>query len=452
MRHMKKAGFLTAAIFLLFFTACGGKGDKKNGGTNPPPVKTDPKPPDIPVPKTPDPVDPDPGNPDEPGNPNEPGNPDEPDNPDEPGTGIAPQELKAVVGADGTERRIITFTASGPWTASAGICKVVPPSGAAGTRKVVVTCPPNNSGADREFTLTVTVTDGQDIVIPITQKPNPAPRTSDFTEITTVPEAVHTRAYGVNNNNAVIGSIHNSSGAEKAFLRNSGGGSTLIDNPAAAGNTHVYGINDDGYILGHYDGGYFLKTGTEYQKLANYQGTRPTEYTGVNKSGQLSGYFWTADGYARGFVKNDAGFTVINHPSANLTACSGGQCGTFITGINNHGQLSGYYVNADGVQHGFVKSGSSYIPIEHPDGDSGKLINTHVAGINDNGRLAGYFWGPDGYSRGFTTDGDRLIEIVHPDATGGGHGTSVYGINNSGRTVGWFDFGGKARGFLLYKQ
>ena len=472
MRHLKKMRLLTIAILLLFFTACGG--GNSSDSSNTPPNPTTPNPPIV-TPNDPDVNDPDADDPDadDPGatdpDADDPGATDPdlvdpgaanpkpigPANPDLGAGGLgsnssstAPPELKAFVGADGYERRIITFTASGPWNASVEGCEVVPPSGPAGVNTVVVSCPPNNSGVNRTFELTIIVTDGEEIVIPFIQKPNPAPQKSDFTEINRM-EAIHSRVYDINNNNTIIMNINEDSGEEKAFLVN-GGSYTPIENPDSVGNTSVYGINDNGHILGYYEGGYFLKTEAGYQPLENYNGYL-TEYTGINKSGKTTGYYWDSDGYARGFIKNGGSFTEIKHPDAANNCDRPGQCGTFITGINNNDQVTGYYINATGVRHGFVRDGESYIPIEHPDGYN-KVINTHVTGINDEGRMSGYFWSADDrYARGFVTDGDRLIEIVHPEATGESHGTYVYGINKSGRIVGWFEGGGKARGFLFYK-
>jgi len=76
------------------------------------------------------------------------------------------------------------------------------------------------------------------------------------------------------------------------------------------------------------------------------------------------------------------------------------------------------------------------------------MINTYIEGINDSGQVAGYFWDNDGYAVGFVKDGSRFIEIAHPEAATDGEGTYIFGINNSGRIVGWFDDGEKAQGFV----
>ena len=284
-----------------------------------------------------------------------------------------------------------------------------------------------------------------------TPQPDPTPDPQGVLTIINYPEAVDTWLYGINNEGMMIGGFSDSSGNEKAFMT-VGNTYARIDNPDAAGDTWVYGINDSGHVLAYYEKGYFLKTGNRYEYLADYQGM-PTDYMGINNDGLLAGYFETSAGVYRGFLKDGNDFTEIVHPDASSAACEDleWQCGTFLTGINNSGHAAGYFTDSNGVYHGFVKDGDSYIPIEHPNSRPNNLINVYVNGINDSGHAVGHFWGSDGYARGFVfiKDGNRFIEITHQDAVRDGYGTYVYGINDSGQIVGWFDDGLRYQGFLL---
>ena len=381
-----------------------------------------------------------------------------------------PDVIDEIVSADGTVQKTVTFKSAGYWTASiadiramndiaylgaenvatlAGIeddCELSRNSGSAGTYTITITCKPGNISDDRIIEITIS-TENEALVITITQKP--VPRSDNFTTIS-YPGAADTALYGINNNGVVIGEFFERVGnvtTAKAFVKN-GGSFDLADPPGAVGNVYVFGINDSGQVLGFNDNRYFLKTGTGYQYLDDYTGAYITDYTGINNSGQLSGYITDIDGYSRGFIKTGGSFTLIDHPAAAAACAYYRRCGTYITGINNLGLAAGVYVDPDGFYRGFVKDGGNYIPVEHPD-SMAAMINTYIEGINDYGQLAGYFWDADGYARGFVKDGGRFVEVIHPDAAEYGEGTYFFGINNSGRIAGWFDDGDNARGFLL---
>ena len=161
-------------------------------------------------------------------------------------------------------------------------------------------------------------------------------------------DSIDTWYFGINNNGRIAGSGFYSDGNIRAFLKD-GGNFDIFDHPDADDYTYAIGINDSGDILGYYEKDYFLKTGTNYQDIGSYRDaynqTYPTDYTGINNSGQLSGYFTNSGGYAAGFVKTGGVFSVIEHPDVSAVACGshGLPCGTWITGISNSGNAAGVY-------------------------------------------------------------------------------------------------------------
>jgi hypothetical protein len=63
--------------------------------------------------------------------------------------------------------------------------------------------------------------------------------------------------------------------------------------------------------------------------------------------------------------------------------------GTFALGINNAGDVTGFYIDATG-DHGFVDAAGTFTTLDHPLADLGTVAN----GINDAGAVAGFYIGP----------------------------------------------------------
>ena len=117
-------------------------------------------------------------------------------------------------------------------------------------------------------------------------------------------------------------------------------------------------------------------------------------------------------------------FTTISPPEAQETLANG---------INNEGQIVGYYFTGSGdprvVVHAFLLSGGVLTPLADPQGDS-----TTPASINDTGQIAGsYNVGLDQHA--FVLNGGVYSTI---DPPGRGPFASANGINNSGRVIGYF--------------
>src|SRR5262249_20235676 len=115
-------------------------------------------------------------------------------------------------------------------------------------------------------------------------------------------------------------------------------------------------------------------------------------------------------------------YTTIDDPAANSGV------GTVATGINNAGQIVGYYVNASGVYQGFLYSGGTYTALSDPLGTNG----TYALGINDSGQIVGYYFDSNHVQHGFLYSGGR----TYTDLAG-----PAYGINDVGQIVGYHTVG-----------
>jgi probable HAF family extracellular repeat protein len=130
-------------------------------------------------------------------------------------------------------------------------------------------------------------------------------------------------------------------------------------------------------------------------------------------------------------------FTTIDNPAA-IT----GAGGTFAQGINDPGQVVGYFDDSTGT-HGFSKTGSSFTTLNYPDAP----LTTYAEGINNKGDVVGWYNGsvagyinPNPGNHGFLYSGGVYTAINDPSATNTYAHTDTYaqGINNKDQIVGFY--------------
>src|SRR5579863_9496272 len=103
-------------------------------------------------------------------------------------------------------------------------------------------------------------------------------------------------------------------------------------------------------------------------------GSTNTSPVAINPSGTVTGYYRDAAGYYHGFVRMTNGTIVPFDPTGSIDTVPGG--------INASGTVMGYYRDSSGVNHGFVASApyaSANIVSFDPTGSTGTLpdgINT----------------------------------------------------------------------------
>ncbi len=223
---------------------------------------------------------------------------------------------------------------------------------------------------------------------------------------------VWTTANAINGSGQIVGFYENDiigvAAVGHGFLY-SGGTYVTLDDPSASlqgalEGTLATGINDLGQIVGYYyvDEGNntnvysFLYNGGSYVTVADPSANlggpgAGTLANGINDAGQIVGYYFDQTQHAHGFVDNDGTYTTLDDPL--------GAGGTFVEGINNAGQIVGYYMGTDGAR-GFLYSNGIYATIDDPLGVKG----TYIQGINDSGQIAGYYLDTEGLPHGFVAD------------------------------------------------
>lgn len=89
-----------------------------------------------------------------------------------------------------------------------------------------------------------------------------------------------------------------------------------------------------------------------------------------------------------------------------------------------------------GTYHGFQLSGTTYTTIDYPG-----AVFTAAYGINNNGQIVGFYYGSDTIDHAFRDFSGVFSTVDYP----GSSASALTGINDAGQVVGqWFGSGTKA--------
>lgn len=251
-----------------------------------------------------------------------------------------------------------------------------------------------------------------------------------------------TGAFGINERGQIVGQYSDSNFEFHGFLL-SGGQFTTIDDPNADpfSSQGALGINTGGEIVGFYtdanfvNHGYLLFRG-QYTTLddpnaGSFPGGNPQQGTvaaGINELGQIVGYYFDNIGNAHGFLLIGGQYITLNDPNAGTQSVQG----TFPLGINAFGQIVGEYVDAQFHMHGFLLFGGLYTTLDEPNA----VFGTAAEGINELGQIVG-FYADDVTVHGFLRFGGQYTTLDEPNAGVFG-GTQAGAINDSGQIVGFY--------------
>ncbi len=177
-------------------------------------------------------------------------------------------------------------------------------------------------------------------------------------------------AFGINDGGLIAGQyVDNNTDTTPGFLLGPGGFTTLIPVVNAVV-TNAQGVNNLGLVTGFYstDGvhqhGFFYNASTSTFTLPadpNIPNLVLTQFLGINDNGLAVGYYQLPNGSQHGFLYNSATqtYTYLDDPSA----ATSGLSITQITGVNNAGEIAGFYVDAvTGLQTGFVATPTASTP------------------------------------------------------------------------------------------
>jgi uncharacterized membrane protein len=181
-------------------------------------------------------------------------------------------------------------------------------------------------------------------------------------------------AFGINDKGTVVGQFVTST-ATPGFIRVNNKSFIEINAPSGPNVVNAQSINNKGLVVGFYEG----TDGQVHGFMANEKTAKngvltgtaiadPTipavpgepgatfvfsQVLGINDHGIAVGYYGDSTTSQHGFIynTNTGQYTFLDDPSE---AFSNGVEVTQITGINNSGEITGFYSDANGVFHGFV--------------------------------------------------------------------------------------------------
>jgi len=169
--------------------------------------------------------------------------------------------------------------------------------------------------------------------------------------------------------------------------------------------TFPLSINAGGTIVGHYTDendvshGFLRTAGGEELVTFDAPGAGTAAGSGfgtfprcINASGVIVGHYTDAHNVSHGFVRSPHGkLGTFDAPGAGTAQGSG--FGTFPESINDAGVITGHYIDAQRVSHGFLRSASDgkFLTLDAPGASStpGSGEGTFARSIGTNGAIAG---------------------------------------------------------------
>src|SRR3984893_552966 len=229
-----------------------------------------------------------------------------------------------------------------------------------------------------------------------------------------------TIAESVNAEGAITGNYTDASGATHAFLRAPDGHIATIDPPAGTGPFTPFAfpcladcLTEEGAIVGVYGDaaglvhGFLRSPDGDFTKIDVSGAVGGTAASGINAEGTIVGGYIDANGVNRGFLRaRDGLITKFDVPSAGTGAGQGTII--FFASINAEGDVTGDYLDANAVTHGFVRDHrhGAITTFDAP----GTAGGTEPISNNAANAITGYYLDASGVGHGFLRTGHRCSQ------------------------------------------
>ena len=206
------------------------------------------------------------------------------------------------------------------------------------------------------------------------------------------PGSVQTQVTGLNNLGDTSGFWANKANANNGFVEWNGVFETLNDPslPHMTGAVdQLLGVNNSGIAVGFYNDAkshshaYKVNQATRAFSSIKVPGAVSAQATGINNHGDIVGFATTAAKDTFSWLLKGGHMTTYQFPGGSTTQAFG---------VNDNDQIVGTYLDANGVQHGFTLKSplgpvSQWQSIDDPNGVGVTFVN----GLNDAGDLVGFY-------------------------------------------------------------
>ena len=250
-----------------------------------------------------------------------------------------------------------------------------------------------------------------------------------------IPGATYAVADGINNDGLVSGYYLDSSSVAHGFVWQNGALRT-VNYPGAA-YTYLYNVNNQGVVIGYHGNGTTNHTVTysvesrKWTALPDIPGYPANEGYGINDAGFAVGNAFLS---STSSYPSNAPAAWIWDPttlSYSFFAVPGSaEYSTEPNGINDKGQVAGWYADSSGFYHGFLKEYGTYTTVDFPGAPY-----TFPDGLNNSGVIQGQILTDSYVAEGFTaTSGGVFTVVNYPGLTM----TALVGINDHGDVCGGY--------------
>jgi hypothetical protein len=233
------------------------------------------------------------------------------------------------------------------------------------------------------------------------------------------PSGKNLSPHGINSYDTVVGQAS----VDQGFNRFSNGSLTYYSAPNSA-STYFTARNDNGVNVGVYSSqsnstlakGFMLQ-GSTFTSIVHPKAVLGTTLTGINRYNSISGWYLDAAEVSHGFKRfSNGSFVNLNYPGSQYTLA---------TGINDSGTIVGFYADSVGI-HGFIYSGGKWAPLNFDTTNT-----TQVFGISNANKIVGVSTSNEP-STSFLYENGTFKVISYPNS----FSTQVAGIAANGQITG----------------
>jgi hypothetical protein len=228
--------------------------------------------------------------------------------------------------------------------------------------------------------------------------------------------SVQTQVTGINNKGETVGfwaDANNANMVNNNFgFVNKNGNFTLVNDPNGVGKAggmtieQLLGVNDKETAVGFWtdaqgnNHGFTYDINSKSFSEVNITGFASTVTTAINNAGHIAG-FVTANGNDVSFIKEGNTIDWLSGPKGAVSVQA--------LGINNEDQVVGSYTDGSGAMHGFLfdEQSKTYATIDATNNAvKGPTAMTVLNGLNDKGQIVGFYLDNNGNTDGLAVTFD----------------------------------------------